>query len=256
MNKDMQKKIDQLIEVCGVINDTLADLQMMFEAVLTENPGMKERWEAASFKKQMRVLEQKELLEVFDFMEALRLQEEKGIKKEPLDLAIRKCQAFLAQKAGIQERSEWLHLLAADQESSYARYRKEKTVQFGQTLAAESPGDMEVPGILNTLDWLEMIRIRKKNEPTAMFDHTIRLCEASLAENAGYHDRNEWTEALKSDPDSVYAAYIKEGTVAIAEFEPEEAALYESGEEQLRTGCDRTEEQKKAKEDKKQKHYR
>lgn len=252
MNNDMQKKIDQLIKVCGVINDTLAGLQKMFEAALAENPGMKERWEAALLRQQMHGLEQKELLGVLDFMETQRLQEEKGIKKEPADLVIRKCQAYLAQKAGLQERSKWLHLLAADPESSYARYRKEKTVQFGHTLAVSSPGDMEVPGILNTLDWLEMIRIRKSNEPTALFDHTIRLCEASLAENAGYHDRNEWTEALKSDPDSAYAAYIKEGTVVVAEYEPEEAALYAEGEEARLP----ENKQEKMKEDKKQRYNR
>lgn len=64
---------------------------------------------------------------------------------------------------------------------------------------------------LTLLDRIEEIRQKAAENPKGYpTDYTIRLISAVVAEYAGYASRTEWTEELKKNPESSYAARLAE----------------------------------------------
>lgn len=57
---------------------------------------------------------------------------------------------------------------------------------------------------LELLDRMDAYRRRKNGPPPA--DFFMRMLEAEVANMAGFPDRNSWTNALKADPTTRYAA--------------------------------------------------
>lgn len=57
---------------------------------------------------------------------------------------------------------------------------------------------------LDILRLLEEFRIRHehKNEPS---DWSVRMCEAIVASEAGFHDRNQWTKLLRQEPPALFS---------------------------------------------------
>lgn len=61
------------------------------------------------------------------------------------------------------------------------------------------------------LDNIEEIRQKAAENPEQYpIDYTIRLISAMVAEYVGFHDRSEWTDKLKENADSRYAARLLE----------------------------------------------
>ena len=64
---------------------------------------------------------------------------------------------------------------------------------------------------LALLDQIEEIRQRVAEHPENFpVDYTIRLISAYVAQNAGYSNRNNWTDELKKHSDSKYSTRLKE----------------------------------------------
>lgn len=61
------------------------------------------------------------------------------------------------------------------------------------------------------LDQIEEIRQKAVENPANYpVDYTIRLISAIVAEYAGYHNRNDWTDELKKHSKSRYAMRLSE----------------------------------------------
>ena len=61
------------------------------------------------------------------------------------------------------------------------------------------------------LDEIEEVRQKAAENPEHYpVDYTIRLVSAIVAKYAGYSNRMDWTEDLKKNPDSKYAARLSE----------------------------------------------
>ena len=66
---------------------------------------------------------------------------------------------------------------------------------------------MEI-NILKVLDEMDRFRREHQNEKVSPSDYCMRAMEAIVASAAGYENRNEWTDALKSDNTSEYSKYV------------------------------------------------
>lgn len=62
---------------------------------------------------------------------------------------------------------------------------------------------MEI-NVLKVLDEMDKFRRKHQNDIPSCPDWCMRCMEAILAEAAGHKDRNDWTEALKANPDTEY----------------------------------------------------
>lgn len=62
---------------------------------------------------------------------------------------------------------------------------------------------MESINALSILDKLD--ELRRKHNGDAAYQHAMRIACATIAREAGYQDRNEWTDALKADSSTAYA---------------------------------------------------
>lgn len=60
---------------------------------------------------------------------------------------------------------------------------------------------------LALLDKLEEFRRSHQNETQHPSDWCMRVMESIVAEAAGYQSRNDWTDALKADPESKYSGW-------------------------------------------------
>lgn len=64
---------------------------------------------------------------------------------------------------------------------------------------------------LELLDRMEEIRQKAAENPANYpVDYTVRILTAMFAEYAGYERRTDWTETLKTEPDSIFSQRLHE----------------------------------------------
>lgn len=71
---------------------------------------------------------------------------------------------------------------------------------------------MEV-NVLDILDKLDEFRRSHQNETQNPTDWCMRCMEAIVAEAAGYTNRNDWTDALKGNPESRYSRDLQDQSI-------------------------------------------
>ena len=71
---------------------------------------------------------------------------------------------------------------------------------------------MEV-NVLDILDKLDEFRRNHQNERQHPSDWCMRCMEAIVAKAAGYPDRNDWTDALKGNPESRYSRDLQDQSI-------------------------------------------
>lgn len=64
--------------------------------------------------------------------------------------------------------------------------------------------------ILSLLDEMDEFRRSHQDERKSPSDYCMRVMEAIVAKAAGYSNRNEWTDALKTHPCSKYSQDLKD----------------------------------------------